>query len=328
MTVPSKKRPQGNAPDAPAPGVVPRSMTKLLSAIAAPAPLSLDAEWMETDGLGGFASGTISGIRTRREHALLHVSELRQGGGAVLVNGLDVRVMTPRGMFDITSHRYAPDVVHPDGQRRIESFTSDPWPTWLYRMEDGTRVEHQLFAVSGAPGVVLSWSVLDGAAAGVRLMVRPLISGREARALHHENAHFRSEAQCCDWAVRWHPYASHPAILAGSNGTYAHHHLWYHNFLYADDRARGVEYMEDLGSPGIFHFDLSRREAVLILTTDEGLHVMKAGAEARAAGLPGFLGAARGNAGALEALRENERSNRMDVAPRAFPFCAWSEDPA
>src|SRR5258707_4100439 len=88
---------------------------------AVPSP---DAEWLETDGLGGFASGTVSGIRTRREHALLLVAPAH----ALLVNGLDARVTMLRGMFDISSHHYDPDVVHPEGHRHIESFTSDPWP--------------------------------------------------------------------------------------------------------------------------------------------------------------------------------------------------------
>ena len=268
---------------------------------------ALDAEWLETDGLGGFASGTVSGIRTRREHALLLVD------GIVLVNGFDTRVMTPKGMVDINSHHYAPDVVHPDGHKRLESFTTDPWPTWVFRLDDGTRIAQQIFSVHGVPGVIVCWSVVAGVANGVRLMARPLISGREAHALHHENPHFRSEASCCDSTVRWQPYATQPVIVAGSNGSYAHHHMWYHRFLYGEDRARGLDHIEDLGSPGIFEFDLSRHEAVLVLTTEQGFRALQSVTSSRTQGLPGFLGPeANDPSRALEELRDMERASRGD----------------
>ena len=76
-------------------------------------PLDSSAEWLEADGLGGFASGTVSGIRTRRYHALLLTATTPPAGRMVLVNGFDAWVETPDGTFAISSQRYAPDVVHP-----------------------------------------------------------------------------------------------------------------------------------------------------------------------------------------------------------------------
>src|SRR6267378_282346 len=131
---------------------------------AAPLLPSLEAEWLEPDGLGGFASGTVSGIRTRRYHALLLVATTPPTGRVVLVNGLEARVTTPSGAFSLTSQRYAPDVIHPDGVKRLESFTTDPWPTWTFHLEDGTRIEQQLFSVRGAPGAILTWRVVGGPA--------------------------------------------------------------------------------------------------------------------------------------------------------------------
>jgi hypothetical protein len=56
-------------------------------------------EWLETDGLGGFASGTVSGIRTRRYHALLLTATNPPSGRVVLVNGFDAWVETQPGVF-------------------------------------------------------------------------------------------------------------------------------------------------------------------------------------------------------------------------------------
>ena len=74
----------------------------------------LEAEWLEADGLGGFASGTVGGVRTRRYHALLLTATSPPGGRVVLVNGIEVFIETASGRVALTSHRYAPDVIHPD----------------------------------------------------------------------------------------------------------------------------------------------------------------------------------------------------------------------
>src|SRR5204863_9898567 len=94
------------------------------------------AEWLEADGRGGFASGTVGGIRTRRYHALLLAAVTPPTGRFVLVNGCEAFVETPAGRFALSAQRYAPGVVHPDGAGRIERFEAEPWPRWTFRLED------------------------------------------------------------------------------------------------------------------------------------------------------------------------------------------------
>lgn len=95
-------------------------------------------EWLEADGRGGFASGTVSGIRTRRYHALLLTATMPPTGRVVLVNGFEAWIVTPGGRFALTSQRYAADVIHPDGANQIKEFSNEPWPTWQFKFEDGT----------------------------------------------------------------------------------------------------------------------------------------------------------------------------------------------
>lgn len=91
---------------------------------AVPAAPSADAEWLETDGLGGFASGTVSGVRTRRYHALLLAATTPPTGRHALVNGFDAWVETPLGAVALTSQRYAPGVLAPGGLERPRTFES------------------------------------------------------------------------------------------------------------------------------------------------------------------------------------------------------------
>src|SRR5262245_23908851 len=112
-----------------------------------------DAEWLEADGLGGFASGTVSGRRTRRYHALLLAATTPPTGRGCLVNGFDAWVLAGERRQAISCQGYAPDVVHPDGAHRIAEFTPEPWPHWTFRLDDGTLVEQEILARHGAPVV-------------------------------------------------------------------------------------------------------------------------------------------------------------------------------
>jgi len=98
-------------------------------------------EWLEADGLGGFASGTISGIRTRRYHALLLAAIKPPAGCLILVNGFDAWVETVAGIYALFSQLYPPDAMQPDGARRIEKFTLNPWPQWIFALEDGGKIQ-------------------------------------------------------------------------------------------------------------------------------------------------------------------------------------------
>src|SRR5436309_1632508 len=140
-------------------------------------------EWLEADGLGGFASGTAHGIRTRRYHALLLTAKTPPTGRVVLVNGFDAFVETAAGRFAISSQAYAPDVIHPDGAARIEAFEPEPWPRWVFALPDGTRVSQEIFVPGRSSAVTVYWRLLS-AAGPTTLEVRPFLSGRDYHALH------------------------------------------------------------------------------------------------------------------------------------------------
>jgi glycogen debranching enzyme len=212
-------------------------------------------EWLEADGLGGFACGTVAGIRTRRYHALLLTAMTPPTSRVVLVNGYDAWVETPTGVFALSSQRYTPGVTHPNGVQWIESFEPHPWPRWTYRLEDGTRIDHELFVPHGSPMTVLSWRVRD-ADCPVTLVVRPFLSGRHYHDLHHENPVFQFTPEARDSQLLWRPYVGLPGIACISNGSYRHQPDWYRNFYYAEERARGLDDTEDLASPGEFRWDL------------------------------------------------------------------------
>ena len=223
-------------------------------------------EWLEPDGLGGFASGTASGIPTRRYHALLLAASTPPTGRMVLVNGVEAWIDTAAGSFALSTQRYEPGVVYPDGATRITTFTTEPWPTWTLTLPDGTAVEHAIVVARGHAAVRLSWRLVQPAA-NVRLRVRPFLSGRDYHALHHENGAFRFEPEHDGAVLVWRPYDGVPAIHALTNAAYEHAPEWYRNFRYEEEHARGLDGSEDLASPGVLHFDLAADAAELLFAT-------------------------------------------------------------
>lgn len=229
-----------------------------------PAP---DSEWLETDGLGGFASGTVAGPRTRRYHALLLTARKPPTERVALVNGFDAWVETAAGTYALSSQRYAPGVTHPDGATRLTEFTREPWPRWMFTLPDGTRVAQEIFIPHSHAAVVVTWRMLDDAGRG-RLRVRPFLSGRDYHALHRENPVFRFDAPCAEETVTWQPYPGLPAIRSRSNAEYRHEPRWYRQFEYSEERHRGLDYLEDLASPGELRWELGQDEAVWILSAE------------------------------------------------------------
>lgn len=225
-------------------------------------------EWLETDGLGGFACGTVGGLRTRRYHGLLIAATTPPAGRTMLVNGVDAWIETPQGRLTLLPQRYAPGVVHPQRCAEIVSFTTEPWPRWTWRLPDGSRLEHELFMPHGAAQCAMAWR-LRSASGPAALHVRPLVSSRDYHALHHENPALRFDAEVNGERVRWRPYVVHPPIEAVSSGAYRHEPVWYRQFLYEQEHRRGFDCVEDLASPGVFTFNLARGDAVLIVSADQ-----------------------------------------------------------
>jgi len=175
-------------------------------------------EWLEADGLGGFASGTATGIRTRRYHALLLTATTPPTGRMVLVNGFDASFTNASGSFALTSQRYEPGVIHPDGATRITAFSADPWPRWIFSLADGTTIAHEIIARHGSPVVAVSWRLLSGPPG--TLSVRPFFSGRDYHSLHRENGAFRFEPESSQGCLVWQPYDGVPPIHVIANGEF------------------------------------------------------------------------------------------------------------
>jgi predicted glycogen debranching enzyme len=225
-------------------------------------------EWVEPDGLGGFAMGTVSGLRTRRYHGLLLSARRPPSDRVRLVSGVEVWVETRAGTFALSSQRYGESTVHPDGLSRVVRSGLVPWPHWVFALPDGTQIEHDLFVPHERAAVMLGWRRLSGDP-DARLFVRPLLACRDFHALSQENTVLDPRPVVEGGRVAWRPYTHMPEVVAIADGRYEHDPNWYRHFAYDDERARGLDAEEDLWSPGVFSSRLHDPGVAIGFTTRE-----------------------------------------------------------
>jgi predicted glycogen debranching enzyme len=228
---------------------------------------ALSKEWIETNGLGGFASSTIISTNTRRYHGLLVAAVPPAMTRLVLVNALDEWVLVGGTRYDLSAHQY-PGVIHPRGDRNLIGFRLDPWPTWTYRINTLV-LEKSLTMIHGQNTVILTYKVRKENSEA-ELVLRPFLTGRFFHTLHSENSALTPKAEVRTGVAILNPYDGIPTIYMHQNANeYVPGFNWYRQMEYARERDRGLEFREDVWSPGEFHFTLrSNQEAVLVLTTE------------------------------------------------------------
>jgi len=291
-------------------------------------------EWLEADGLGGFASGTAGLVRTRRYHALLLAAATPPTGRALLVAGFDAFVARGTQREPISAQSYGPGQQAPDGAARIERFESEPWPTWTFRLADGARVTQEIFATKGDARVVVVWRLADahGRAAAGKLVVRPFLAGRDYHALcsSADAARLLAEPKRDGERLTFAMPAALPSVEMRANAEYVHAPYLYERFHYAAECERGFPHREDLPSPGELVFDLSGGDACWVLSAGETREPALRDARAFAASLRGMERARRSRfASPLERAADTYIVQRAagETIVAGYPwFTDWGRD--
>ena len=227
----------------------------------------LSREWLETNGCGGFASGTVAGANTRRYHGLLVVATAPAYHRYVLVNHLEEWLHLDGQALSISTNLY-PGVIHPQGYRHCISFSSTPWPTWTFTF-DGRTVSREIFCVRGQNTAVVRWRLFGSPTDSIELRVRPMLTGRDYHTLHHENGALSHDARVTEKKVIWQPYHSLPSVCCIHTGTYRHVPDWYRQVQFPLEQERGLDFQEDWWSPGELLFQLKPSCGQVLALTSE-----------------------------------------------------------
>src|SRR5437868_13954937 len=142
-------------------------------------------EWLETNGIGGFASSTIIGLNTRRYHGLLVAATKPPVGRVVMLSKLEETFFIESQPFDLSANRY-PGVIHPQGFRYLKEFRLDPFPIFTYEVE-GIEIQKTIFMKYGENTTVVEYTLKSPLKSDISLELRPLIAFRDYHSLTHEN---------------------------------------------------------------------------------------------------------------------------------------------
>ena len=264
--------------------------------------LALSREWLETNGLGGFASSTIAGLNTRRYHGLLTAATTPPTGRILLLAKLDETVVVGDQRFDLSANQY-PGAIHPQGYQYLKEFRMDPFPVFVYRV-GGLEIEKRAFMVHGENTTVIEYEVRAGETGEhpeCFLELRPLIAFRDYHGTTRKNEFLNSALKTTSGLVGITPYADLPTLYLGHDASGVEPTGdWYLNFEYRVERERGLDFQEDLFQPFVLRFGLNGAQGATVIASTEPRH---------AADAPG--------------LREDERHRRariVEAAPCGEPL--------
>lgn len=227
---------------------------------------AVQKEWLETNGLGGWASSTIISLNTRRYHGLLVAATNPPVGRMVLVSKIDESVVIDQQRFHLSSNRY-PDAIHPHGYEYLQSFEREVFPVFTYKIGDFV-LRKTIAAVYGENSTLIVYDVLQSPSSFI-LELQPFIAGRDIHNLIRSNDSIRYEGFFKNNIFRVQPYQGVPEIFISiPQGSFQANPAWYYNFEYNDERYRGLDYREDLFSYGLFSIKLSENDTFGIILSD------------------------------------------------------------
>ncbi|HYM07958.1 MAG TPA: amylo-alpha-1,6-glucosidase [Terriglobales bacterium] len=231
---------------------------------------ALRREWLETNGLGGFASSTITGLNTRRYHGLLVAATRPPVGREVLLSKLEETLLIDGRPFDLSSNRY-PDVVHPQGFRYLTGFRLDPFPIFTFEIE-GVVIEKTVFMVQGENTTVVQYELKSTMqpSGSLRLEIRPLVAFRDYHSTTHANGALNANVEERAGLAAVTPYPGMPTLYLAHNAVELRKTGdWYRNFEYDVERERGLDFIEDLFNHFILRFDLHSNGQASIVASIE-----------------------------------------------------------
>lgn len=204
-------------------------------------------EWLVTDGLGGYAMGSVAGLRTRRYHGLLVVPTAPAGSARSLaLAGLDTVVIAGGERFHLATHEWSDGTIAPRGHELLSSFDLDDGvPRWRYDLGE-VRVEVELAMLHGSSTIAVVHRLLAGSAV---IEVTPLCTWRDQ---HGE----RFAGPPPDVQLTPTGFVFESAYRVDADG-FELGGSWYRAEFHREEAARGLGPTEDLWAAGAFRRTLT-----------------------------------------------------------------------
>jgi predicted glycogen debranching enzyme len=225
-------------------------------------------EWLVTNGIGGFASGTVSGNLTRRYHGMLVAALSPPVGRMQLVAKLEDVARYDGADYTLGTNRWGSGAVEPKGYLNIESFRLDgATPVWEFAMADAL-VEKRIWMQDGENTTYVQYSLLRSSG-DVELEIKSLVNYRD----------FHSSTHAGDWRMKIEAVKSGaqvtaledatPFYLLSGEATCELRHEWYRDCFLAQEKYRGLDDREDYLFAAVFRATLRQKQSVTLVFSTE-----------------------------------------------------------
>jgi predicted glycogen debranching enzyme len=226
-------------------------------------------EWLETNGIGGFASGTIAGVNTRRYHGLLVAAATPPTGRAVLLSKFEETLIVDGKPFGLSANQY-PNAVYPDGYKFLKEFRLAPFPVWVYQIED-IEIEKTVFMPHGENTVICDYKFkVQSSKFKVGFELKPLLAFRDYHHLRANENNFTTDFKAAEDLISIQPVADLPALnLSFQNAEIKEAGFWYRSFEYERERERGFDFRENLYQPFALRFEIENEKTISVVASTE-----------------------------------------------------------
>jgi predicted glycogen debranching enzyme len=225
--------------------------------------LAEQREWLVANGLGGYASGTVAGLLTRRYHGLLIAALPPPSGRMLLLTKLDETARYEGQRYALFCNRWSNGEAEPAGYRCLESFRLEgTTPVWTYAFQDAL-LEKRIWMEPGANTTYVRYDLCRGTA--------PVALSLKAIANHRDH-HSRTRAD------DWHPEieivpgglrvgTALYLLSAGAAATAASE--WYPGYWLRQEAYRGLDALDANLYAGRFDVLLSPGDSVTLVASTE-----------------------------------------------------------
>jgi predicted glycogen debranching enzyme len=223
-------------------------------------------EWLVTNGIGGYASGTVAGLLTRRYQGLLIAALKPPLGRTLLLAKLDETAQYGDRFYPLHANRWADGAVGPHGYRHIERFYLEgTTPVWHFACADAL-LEKMVWMQPGENTTYVRYT-LRRATSPLNLSLKAMVNYRD----HHSDTAGKGwqmeinpiEAGVCVTAFP----AATPLYLLSGEATFTVNHDWYYGFDLAVERYRGLSDREDHLHAATLQATLNEGESVTIVAS-------------------------------------------------------------
>jgi predicted glycogen debranching enzyme len=225
-------------------------------------------EWLVTNGIGGFASGTVSGNLTRRYHGLLIAALNPPVGRTQLIAKVEELADYAGSTYSLATNRWNSGATEPRGYVHIQNFRlEDTVPVWQFELGDAL-LEKRIWMRQGANSTYVRYTVLR-ATQGVHLRVAILVNYRDYHSTTHAGNWQMNVAQV-ENGIEVHAFeGAVPFRLLSNKGEWQPYQEWHRDCFLLQERYRGLDDQEDHLHAATVTIPLAQGEsATLAFTTD------------------------------------------------------------